>query len=243
MRWRLLFVEGDAAFNMAVDEALLRSGIPTVRLYRFLPRAITIGYFQRVESSVNIGEAENMGIQVVRRITGGGAVYHDGSGELTYSVAGPERLFPSGVGESFRYICEGLIRTIKALGLEPEFSGVNDILVRGRKVSGSAQTREEGALLQHGTLMYATDLETLARLIRPPEEKLKGKGLRTVLERVTTLERELGRKVSYEEVIGATIEAFSFLGELEEGELTDKELRMVGELEKKYRDKGWNFRR
>lgn len=243
MRWRLLFVEGDAAFNMAVDEAILISGIPTVRLYRFLPSAVTIGYFQRVKSSVNLDEARRLGVQVVRRITGGGAVYHDARGELTYSVAGPEGLFPSDIRESFRYVCEGVMGAIRRLGLEPEFSGINDILIRGRKVSGSAQTRMKGHMLQHGTLMYATDLETLAKLISPPEEKLRGKGVRSVLERVTTIEKELGRRVSYEEVKEAAIESFSTLGELDEGGLTEGELRAVEKLEGKYRDNGWNFRR
>ncbi len=243
LRWRLLRIEGDAAYNMAVDEALLRSGIPTVRLYRFRPSAVTIGYFQRVESSVNLELARRLGIQVVRRPTGGGAVYHDERGELTYSVAGPQEFFPRDVRETFRFICRGVIDTIRMFGLEPEFAGVNDILVNGRKISGSAQTREGGMLLQHGTLMYATDLEMLARLITPPREKLADKGVGSVLERVTTLERELGRGVSFEEVLEAAIDSFSFLGDLEEGSLTVEEWRLAGELEEKYRDGRWNFRR
>ncbi len=243
LRWRLLRIEGDAAYNMAVDEALLRSGIPTVRLYRFRPSAVTIGYFQRVESSVNLELARRLGIQVVRRPTGGGAVYHDERGELTYSVVGPQEFFPRDVRETFRFICRGVIDTIRMFGLEPEFAGVNDILVNGRKISGSAQTREGGMLLQHGTLMYATDLEMLARLITPPREKLADKGVGSVLERVTTLERELGRGVSFEEVLEAAIDSFSFLGDLEEGSLTVEEWRLAGELEEKYRDGRWNFRR
>ncbi len=243
LRWRLLRIEGDAAYNMAVDEALLRSGIPTVRLYRFRPSAVTIGYFQRVESSVNLELARRLGIQVVRRPTGGGAVYHDERGELTYSVVGPQEFFPRDVRETFRFICRGVTDTIRMFGLEPEFAGVNDILVNGRKISGSAQTREGGMLLQHGTLMYATDLEMLARLITPPREKLADKGVGSVLERVTTLERELGRGVSFEEVLEAAIDSFSFLGDLEEGSLTVEEWRLAGELEEKYRDGRWNFRR
>jgi len=243
VRWRLLRLEGDAAFNMAVDEALLRSGIPTIRFYRFRPSAITVGYFQRVESSVNLEEVGRMGVAVVRRITGGGAVYHDERGELTYSVAGPTHLFPKDVRESFRYLCEGVMGIVRRFGLEPQFAGVNDVLIRGRKVSGSAQTREGGILLQHGTVMYATDLETLAKLISPPKEKLSDKGVRSVLERVTTIERELGREVEYEEVLRAALDSFSFLGEMEEGDLTEEEWKTVEELEAKYRSRRWNFRR
>ncbi len=243
MRWRLLRLEGDAAFNMAVDEALLMSGIPTVRFYRFKPSAVTVGYFQRIESSVNLEEAERLGVPVVRRITGGGAVYHDERGELTYSVAGPLDLFPKDVRESFKYLCEGVMGVVRWFGLEPQFAGVNDVLIGERKVSGSAQTRERGVLLQHGTIMYATDLETLARLISPPREKLSDKGLRSVLERVTTIERELGREIEFEEVLEAAIDSFSFLGEMEEGDLTEEEWEHVEELEEKYRSRRWNFRR
>jgi len=243
VRWRLLRLEGDAAFNMAVDEALLRSRVPTVRFYRFRPSAVTIGYFQRVESSVNLKEAERLGVPVVRRITGGGAVYHDERGELTYSVAGPLDLFPKDVRESFRYLCEGVMGVVRRFGLEPQFAGVNDVLIGGRKVSGSAQTREGGVLLQHGTIMYATDLVTLARLISPPREKLSDKGVRSVLERVTTIGRELGREIGYEEVLEAALDSFSFLGEMGEGDLTEEEWKHVEELEEKYRSRRWNFRR
>ncbi len=243
MRWRLLLVDGDAAFNMALDEALLLSGRPTLRVYRFRPSAVTIGYFQSVENSVDLEEIEKRGIDLVRRPTGGGAVYHDEFGEVTYSVTGPVDLFSKSVEESMNIICRGLINAIRRLGLDPEFIPINDIVVNGRKVSGSAQTREGEFLLQHGTLMYDTDLETLARLIRPPKQKLEDKGIKSVLARVTTLSRELGRKLSFHEVREAVIEGFSFLGELEEGELDERELRMLENLERKYRDRRWNFKR
>jgi len=243
VRWRFLPLEGDAAFNMALDEALMLGGRPTLRVYRFRPSAVTIGYFQRVSSSVDLEEIRRRGIDLVRRPTGGGAVYHDEMGEATYSVTGPVDLFPSGVEGSMRFICEGVMNAIRKLGLEPEFAGVNDVLVGGRKVSGSAQTREAGNLLQHGTLMYDTDLETLAKVIRPPSQKLADKGIKSVLSRVTTLSKELGRGVTYEEVKEALIEGFSFLGEFEERGLDEEEWKLVERLEEKYRDRRWTFRR
>ncbi|MCS7103602.1 MAG: lipoate--protein ligase family protein, partial [Candidatus Korarchaeum sp.] len=201
MRWRLLLESGDAATNMAIDEALMRFGIPTVRFYRFKPSSVTIGYFQRVNSAVNLEEARKLGVKVVRRATGGGSVYHDEEGELTYSVVASESLFPKGFAESMRHICEGVVRTIRSFGLKAEFSGVNDVVVAGRKLSGSAQAREQGILLQHGTIMYATDLEKLASLLLAPKEKLSDKGVSSILERVTTISRELRRSVSFNEVL------------------------------------------
>ncbi len=243
MRWRLLLIDGDAAFNMALDETLLLSGKPTLRVYRFRPSAVTIGYFQSVKSSVDLEEIERLGIDLVRRPTGGGAVYHDEGGEVTYSLTGPVDLFSKSVEESMKIICEGVINAIRKLGLDPEFVPVNDIVVNGKKVSGSAQTREGSFLLQHGTLMYDTDLEVLARLIRPPKQKLEDKGIKSISARVTTLSRELGRKLSFHEVRDAVIDGFSFLGEFEEGELSEEEQKMLENLERKYRDRRWNFKR
>lgn len=243
MRWRLLLESGDAATNMAVDEALMRFGTPTVRFYRFSPSSVTIGYFQRVSSAVNLDEVSRLGVKVVRRITGGGSVYHDENGELTYSVVAPEGFFPRGLAESMRYICEGVVRTVRAFGLGAEFSGVNDVVVARRKISGSAQAREHGILLQHGTIMYATDLERLASILAAPKEKLSDKGVSSILERVTTISRELKRVVSFDEVLNAALEGFSFLGEFQEGELSEEEWRLVDMLVEKYSSDDWNFRR
>ncbi len=243
MKWRLFLIDGDAAFNMALDEVLLLSGKPTLRVYRFRPSAVTIGYFQSVKSSVNLDEIKKRGIDLVRRPTGGGAVYHDERGEVTYSVVGPIDLFSRSVEESMRIICGGLINAIRELGLSPDFVPINDIVVNGKKVSGSAQTREGNFLLQHGTLMYNTDLEVLAQLIRPPKQKLEDKGIKDISARVTTLSRELRRKLNFQEVRDAVINGFSFLGELEEGELDENERKMLKNLERKYRDERWNFRR
>ncbi len=243
MKWRLLLIDGDAAFNMALDETLLLSGKPTLRVYRFRPSAVTIGYFQNIKSSVDLEEIERRGIDLVRRLTGGGAVYHDERGEVTYSVTGPIDLFSKSVEESIRIICKGVVNAIRRLGLNPEFIPINDVVVSGKKVSGSAQTREGNFLLQHGTLMYDTDLEVLTRFIRPPKQKLEDKGIKNILARVTTLSRELGRELSFQEVRGSIIEGFSFLGELEEGKINEKEWKMLKNLERKYRSKRWNFKR
>ena len=243
MRWRLLLESGDAVLNMAIDEALMRFGMPTVRFYKFSPSAITIGYFQRVASSVNLEEVRKANVRVIRRITGGGSVYHDENGELTYSVTGGEDLFPRGVLESMKYICEGVVRAIKILGAEAEFSGINDVLISNKKVSGSAQAREGGSLLQHGTIMYATDLERLASLLWAPREKLEDKGLKSILERVTTISREINRNLSFNEVLDAAIEGFSFLGEFQEGGLSEEEWKLVDILVEKYSSDSWNFRR
>ncbi len=234
-----------------MDEALLegvRKGVspPTLRLYAFTPSAVTMGRFQRAAEAVDLELADKLGVPVVRRITGGGAVYHDEFGEVTYSVTAPVDLFPGSILDSYRKICAGLVRAISSLGLEAEFVPVNDVVVGGKKISGSAQVRRGTALLQHGTLMYATDLDTLADLLRVPREKLAAHGVASIRERVTTLSIELGRQVSRAEVEEAMISGFSeALGvELEEGEPSEWELAEAERIAReRYRSPDWNFGR
>lgn len=234
-----------------MDEALLegvRKGVspPTLRLYAFTPSAVTMGRFQRAAEVVDLELADKLGVPVVRRITGGGAVYHDEFGEVTYSVTAPVDLFPGSILDSYRKICAGLVRAISSLGLEAEFVPVNDVVVGGKKISGSAQVRRGTALLQHGTLMYATDLDTLADLLRVPGEKLAAHGVASIRERVTTLSIELGRLASRAEVEEAMTSGFSeALGvELEEGEPSEWELAEAERIAReRYRSPDWNLGR
>lgn len=250
--WRLILVEnGSAQWNMAVDEAVLeartRDLVPnTLRLYFFSPSAVTIGYFQKIREAVDLEYAESMKIDVVRRITGGGAVYHDERGEVTYSVVLDEASAPGDVVESYEYICRGLVAAIERFGLKARFVPVNDITVNGKKISGSAQIRRRGSILQHGTLMYDTDIYVLGRILRVPEEKLRAHGADSIYSRVTTLSRELGRKVGRRDVVENMIEGFKeALGiELRASPLTGWEREKARELvEAKYSRREWNYRR
>jgi len=248
--WRLLIDEGPVHWQMALDEALLvlksKEKIPnTIRLYVMSPTAVTIGYFQKISESVNLAYVNEKGIPVVRRITGGGAVLHDQFGEITYSVIVSSKDVPENILESYKVICSGIIETLRLFGLQAEFMPINDVLVGGKKVSGSAQARRPGAVLQHGTLMYNTDLEALAKALLVPKEKLASHGVRKITERVTTISKSLGREVDKDEVIKYMRRGFEkvFGITLEEGFLSEEEMRLAKELEKKYRSKEWNFRR
>ena len=209
------------------------------------PSAVTIGYFQKISESVNLAYIEEMGIPVVRRVTGGGAVLHDQEGEITYSVITSSKEVPENILESYRMICSGIVEALRLFGLQAEFVPINDVLVEGKKISGSAQARISGAVLQHGTLMYNTDLEMLARALTVPKEKLISHGVRSITERVTTISRVIGREISKKEVIKSLITGFEkALGiKLEEGELSEEEIRLANKLKRKYMSKKWNFRR
>ncbi len=236
---------------MAVDEAMLEARIRglvpnTLRLYFFSPSAVTIGYFQRIREVVDLEYAGKIGVDVVRRVTGGGAVYHDEYGEVTYCVVLDRASVPDDIIESYRYVCSGLISAIRKFGLAARFVPVNDIVVNGKKISGSAQIRRRGVLMQHGTLMYNTDIYTLGRLLKVPEEKLRAHGVNSIYARVTTISRELKRVVDRDEVVEKIIGGFreALDIELEESSLTGWERKMAEELvERKYSRVEWNYRR
>ncbi|MGQ9781442.1 MAG: lipoate--protein ligase family protein [Nitrososphaeria archaeon] len=248
--WRLIVNEGTAHHCMALDEALMmtRSKNQTdniLRLYVFKPSAVTIGYFQKIEETIDMEYVNELGIPVVRRITGGGAVYHDQYGEITYSVVSSLTDFSSDVQQSYRDICQGIVYALEDFGLKAEFVPVNDVVVGARKISGSAQTRKNKALLQHGTFMYNTDIEKLGKLFKVPREKLAAHSVGSIYDRVTTVSRELGRTVTRDQATSALIRGFSraFQANLQPDKLTEAELELTMEIEKKYVSRNWNFRR
>lgn len=245
--WRLLPLNVDDAFtNMAIDEAVCwlnaRGKAPnTVRFYRWKPSAVSIGYFQGVKQEVDLARAKRYGIHVVRRITGGGAVFHDHEGELTYSVVCRESEVPNEIIASYREICRGLVQGFERLGLKAEYQPVNDVLVNGKKISGSAQTRRWGSVLQHGTALIDLDVRRMFELLKVSPEKISDKFIASVYERVTSLKRELGEKPSFDKVAAAMRDGFerAFGIKLIEGELTAEETRLAAEIRQKYASGEW----
>ncbi len=193
MRWRLLpFTRQPAALNMAVDEAVaegIRSSgsPPTIRFYGWEPSAISIGCFQSLQDEVDVVECRRRGVDVVRRRTGGGAVYHDRDGEITYSVIAPEGLMGPDIPASYREVGGWVMDALASLGLEPRFAPINDITVGGRKISGCAQTRREGVFLQHGTILYSLDRGKMFSLLKVAKEKVTDQGISSPEARVIAL--------------------------------------------------------
>lgn len=240
-----------AAENMGVDEALLmmarESGEPTLRLYGWEPSAVSIGYFQRVEDEVNLEATGRDGVDVVRRITGGGAVYHDTHGEVTYSVVLP--FSAGGIPREPRKIYEmvgaGLIEGLRALGLKAALQGINDVAIGNRKISGSALIIKPWGALQHGTILIEVDPERMFTYLKVPDEKLRDKAVESVKERVTSL-RQQGFEGGRDEVMRALAEGFSSALSVEftPGVLTPREIEMAENLKvRKYGSEMWLFRR
>ncbi|MDR2070690.1 MAG: lipoate--protein ligase family protein [Treponema sp.] len=202
----------DCYYNMGLDEALLESAarggsLPVLRFYGWEPRAVSVGYFQGLEEEVDIQACKDRGVDVIRRITGGGAVFHHA--ELTYSIILPvsHPLAGSSIQDSYRILCGGVIRGLDLLGLNARFAPVNDIVCGDRKISGNAQTRRMNTVLHHGTVLLDLDPDLMFSLLKVPEEKMKGRLIQDVKARVTSL-RAQGLPSGFAEAEAAMIEGF-----------------------------------
>jgi lipoate-protein ligase A len=252
-KWRLIDMRiEDAPTQMAIDEAIafarLRYMTPnTIRLYRWNPSAVSIGYFQSIEKEVNLPTCEKYGIDVIRRITGGGAVYHDYNGEITYSLVAPEidPKMPSDIMKSYQAICGAIINGLKHIDVESEFKPVNDIIAGGKKISGNAQTRRHGVILQHGTILVDSDIHRMFEVLRVSDAKISDKLIQAVEERVTNIRSYLDDDIPFTRVHDALVRGFeeSFDIQLETGQLLPEEEALVKQLKEKYTSREWVYQR
>lgn len=230
----------DPFFNLAFEEFVLRSRRSGNYLILWQnDRTVVVGQNQNAEAEINRSFVEAHGIRVVRRMTGGGAVYHD-LGNLNYS-------FITDAGDAEKLTMEGFTRPVvealKGLGLRAEASGRNDILVEGRKVSGTAQRLMGGRILHHGTLLFDSDVETVAGALRVDPSKFQSKSARSVRSRVGNIRPCLPEDMDLQAFWEYLKTALAGSGLCEE-QLTEAELAEVEVLRKeKYATWEWNFGR
>jgi len=247
-RWRFLDEEWeDPYFNMAVEEAVARSvgegkAPNTIRFWRN-PCAVVLGKFQQVSGEVNLRACQKWEVCVIRRFTGGGAVYHD-PGNLNYSVSihenSPDPL------SMHRMSGNGVIEALKSFGVEAKFGG-NTTWVGDRKISGMAGLLGHGICFHHGSLLVNSNLHRLTEVLNPwptpaPDPHLRGVKSKRV--KVTSLKDQLGREVPITAVKIPLKRCFerSYNVDLVRKKLTDNEKTLAGELsENKYKKDGWNL--
>ena len=249
MKWRIIPLEEHDAFtNMAIDEAVSETiatnkSMPTIRFYTWKPSAVSIGCFQSMEEEIAIDVCKQLNVDAVRRRTGGGAVYHDNVGEITYSVIAPENMFPKNIIESYKIICDWVIDSLRLLGLETSFVPINDIVLGGKKISGNAQTRRNRVLLQHGTILYDVDVKKMFSLLKVPNEKIRDKMIATVEERVTSIKKQ-NEAITKQKLYEALLKGFTLNKEWQFEKWSDDEFARAKELAAaRYATKEWNFSR
>lgn len=245
--WRVLELSSyPAAINMAIDEAIgdgvsCGSSPPTIRFYKWKPGAVSIGYFQCIMDEIDLEACRESGIDYVRRRTGGGAVYHDPDGEITYSIIARERYFSRDIRKSYADICSCIISGLRRNGIDSEFKPINDVLVNGRKISGSAQTRRNGVLTQHGTILYKLNRAVMFSVLRPSKTKLSDKPVRSHEDSVTCVLEE--KDVTEQELYTSLLLGFTEGKIWQFGSLSNTEWSRVVKLSKKYSSYEWNFAR
>lgn len=230
----------DPCYNLAFEETVLRRRTTDSCLILWQnDNAIVVGQNQNTEAEINRAFAEAHQIRVVRRITGGGAVYHD-LGNLNYS-------FITDAGDAAALTMERFTRPVvealRSLGVRAEASGRNDILVEGRKVSGTAQRVAAGRILHHGTLLFSSDPGMVAGALRVDPAKFQSKSTKSVRSRIGNIRDFLPRDMDIQAFWQRVREALAGAGATP-GVLTPEELAAVEELKRaKYDTWEWNFGR
>lgn len=248
----------DAFTNMAIDEALVQSSQkPILRVYQWKPASISIGYNQNIQKEINIEYCRKNKIDIVRRITGGKAVFHNQ--ELTYSFIVPEKLnlLPKDIVESYKIIAQALIIGLNKIGINAKVQKINEkiatpicfnssnwyeLLMNNKKISGSAQRRIDGKILQHGPILLDFDYEKNSLLFKT-NNKLDT--LENLKNKITSLKNELNKEIEINELIEAVKYGFKekFDFNFIEDNLTNEELKLMERLRKeKYSTDEWNCR-
>lgn len=245
--WRLVdsgvvSPEYSAASDEAIVNARRAGSVPdTVHFYTRDSPTISIGYNRSVEKSVFTEEAARRKVKIIRRFSGGSAVFTD-KGQLIFALILGASLLPSDIVESYEKMCGAVIRGLSILGVKAEYKPVNDILVGGKKISGSAQLRRGGVVLHHGTMLVDTDLESLTAVLRPPQGK---KGEQFVMKHVTNLREAMGEAPDPQVLKRALVKGISdtFGATLYPRSLTAGEVEDIDKLiEEKYGSRSWNWK-
>jgi lipoate-protein ligase A len=257
--WRLVPVERrPGPMQMALEEVAAEtaaSGGPrTVRVYTWEPSTLSLGYRQAPET-VDWEYCDRNDITVTRRPTGGGGIYHDTYGDISYSIVGPQDELPGDLMECYELLCTPVLDAFDRMGVDAAFADekhaeihkpacylrkvnpAHDILASGEKISGNAQYRQRDAVIQHGSLSYALATDPHLGVFETDEVSQE-----TFDDRVTSIREQSG--IDREEAVDALETALAEWCDAEVGEWTDDELDRAAEIaDEKYTSDEWNRQR
>lgn len=232
----------DPQINLAIEEYVLRTmdiEEDSFLLFYINEPSIIIGKNQNTIEEIDTDFVERNGIKVVRRLSGGGAVYHD-LGNLNYSFITKDD------GESFRNFkrfTEPVVEALSKIGVKAELIGRNDLLVEGRKISGNAQFATQGRMFSHGTLMFDTEIDTVVSALKVRKDKIESKGIKSIRSRVANISEFLKEPMTIEEFRLEILKSI-FGGEenIKYKELTEEDWENIHELSReRYANWDWNY--
>ena len=233
--------------SAALDEAIMEAHIlgqvqNTLHFYIRSDPTISVGYFQKIVESVNLAECEKRGVAIVRRKSGGSSIYTD-HGQLIYGLIIHDSDLPGERADSFRVTCQAIADALRSLGVDAVYRPMNDVEVDGRKISGNAQFRRRGSVLQHGTVIVETDVSQMDAVLKVSSAR-RSEASRPS-DRVTTLANLLGAVPKMEAVKSCMASAFeeAFDAKFSLSTLTAFESSTVKKLvDERYSKREWNFK-
>ncbi|MFV2177441.1 biotin/lipoate A/B protein ligase family protein [Actinomadura sp. LOL_016] len=247
--WRLIH-EGpqEPVVHMALDQVLAEEVAagrrpPTLRVWEWASPAVIIGSFQSLRNEVDAAQAERAGVEVVRRISGGGAMFVEPGNTITYSLYAPETLVAGmSFAESYAFLDDWVLGALAELGVRAWYQPLNDIASDQGKIAGAAQKRlAAGAVLHHVTMAYDIDAAEMTRVLRIGREKISDKGIASANKRVDPLRRQTG--MPREEIIDRMIGHFRGRYGLVADRSTEDELRLADKyVADKFATPGWTAR-
>ncbi|MEH6986774.1 lipoate--protein ligase [Cytobacillus firmus] len=243
----MLFIDNqgitDPRINLAIEEYALKNLDieETYLLFYINEPSIIIGKNQNTVEEINTEYVEDNGIHVVRRLSGGGAVYHD-LGNLNFSFITKDD------GDSFhnfQKFTEPVTEALQKLGVNAELSGRNDLMAEGRKISGNAQFSTKGRMFSHGTLLFDSEIESVVSALKVKKDKIESKGIKSIRSRVANISEFLDEKITIEEFRTLLLKnIFGDLGEIPEYKLTDVDWERIHQLSReRYQNWDWNYGR
>lgn len=241
MKWSLIDAPAtDPAFNLALEQYVFDT-LPRDRSWFMLWRndnAIVIGRYQNTLAEINPSKVKEKGIKVVRRLSGGGAVYHD-LGNLNFTFI--QDADQSGMLDMGQF-CRPVAQALRAMGVDAQINGRNDITIGGKKFSGNSQYVREGRVMHHGTILYSSDLETVGQVLWADPEKIQAKGIASVRSRVTTVRAHMPYPVPLEEFKARLLEEISRERPMEPYTLTQADIEAVEAIKReRYDCWEWNY--
>lgn len=240
MLWRYIQADStDPAFNLALEEYVFESLSKDYNYFILWQNqnTVVVGRHQNTFSEVDESFIRENNIRVVRRLSGGGAVYHD-LGNLNFTF------IQDAVGKApdLALFCQPVANAIRLLGAEAEVNGRNDITVNGMKFSGNAQYVKNGRVMHHGTLLFDSQLDVAAKALRPDPEKIKAKGVASVRSRITNLKPLLPHGTTLESFRDALLQALFESEQMERYTLTSNDIAAINALkESRYDTWAWNW--
>ncbi|MHA1977659.1 MAG: lipoate--protein ligase family protein [Candidatus Hodarchaeales archaeon] len=251
LSWRIIpYSQNSAYLNMGVDEAIYqlygKLKINTLRLYGWYPSTVSIGHHQCLEDEIDLSKVSKHNLQAVRRISGGGTVFHDSQGELTYSVVTTtDQVSSNTIEASYYEIVDLLFSPLSKLGITIDYDQIHcpSVFSKGKKISGNAQARSGNVILQHGTILIDYDPELMYSVLKARPGRTETQMVVSVYQKITTLHEQLEKtdltphklaKYIIDDLLTNYSETFML------GELTSEERQLSKQLaEDKYKSERW----